>query len=431
MAEIVMPRLVEHMEEALVAQWLYAEGDEVSVGDEIVEIETDKAITALESEFSGTLRIVADAGTMVAVGAPLAEVGAASAAPAPQDVSTDGDAASTSPPAAVSNDAPAAPATAPAAAGAATSTSVDERPGSGSGNGSGRLLASPVARRIASEHGLDLASLAPSRPSGRILKVDVLRAVEAGSQPAAAGAATLAPAPAAAGDGFGTATLQELSRTQQLIARRMTESTATVPDFATAMQVEMTACRELRQQLQDSLGESQPAPSYNDMVVKAVAVALRDFPRVNGSYRDGKFELHSRVNVGVAVAADDTLVVPTVFDADRATLGSIARTTRELAGKVRDGSVSPPELAGGTFTVSNLGMFGISHFTAVINQPQAAILAVGGIEERAVVRDGQVCARAMMTINLVSDHRILYGADAAKFVARVRELLEKPLAILI
>ena len=424
MSQIVMPKLVEHMEEALVAKWLVADGDEIARGDELVEIETDKAITAIESEFEGTLRIFAAEGAMVAVGAPLAEVGDAAAAPGPPadpeppDVGAESEAAGSSPPSAVPDSAPAAPATArtPAVAGAAASTVTAPRP---NGNGSGRLLASPVARRVASEHGLDLSALVPSRASGRILKADVLRAIETATQPVVASAEVTAPADGA--DGYGTATLQDLSRTQLLIARRMTESTSTIPDFAVAAEVEMSGCRELRERLKTSLAEGDPVPSYNDMVVKAVALALRAFPRANGSYRDGKFELHSRVNVGVAVAAEDTLMVPTVFDADTATLGTIARRTRDLAGKVRNGSVGAPELAGGTFTVSNLGMFGISHFSAVINPPQAAILAVGGIEERAVVRDGAVCARPMMTVSLISDHRILYGADAARFVARVRE----------
>jgi pyruvate dehydrogenase E2 component (dihydrolipoamide acetyltransferase) len=166
------------------------------------------------------------------------------------------------------------------------------------------------------------------------------------------------------------------------------------------------------------------------MVVKAAASALREFPRVNGSYRDGQWELYSRVNVGVAVAAQDTLIVPTIFDADRKSLGAIAREARELIGKVRDGSITPPELSGGTFTVSNLGMYGIDSFSAVINPPQAAILAVGALKKKPVVDDGgRIVARDMMGVTLICDHRILYGADGAEFLARVRQLLEQPLAL--
>ena len=428
MPEIVMPRLVEHMEEALVSRWLYDDGDEISKGEEIVEIETDKATTAIESEFEGTLRILAEEGATVAVGAPLAEVGASHAeSPEPEIVSESSPAATFSSRAAES-DAPAAPAGIPVvSAGAATSPST--APPASSSNGSGRIVASPVARRMAREHGLDLASLAPERASRRILKDDVVRALR--EPPPAAEPPAAAPAAPAAGEAAGSATLQELSRTQQLIARRMTESASTIPDFAVAAEVDMSGCVELRSRLKAAAEADVVQPSYNDMIVKAVASALRAFPRANASYRDGRLEMHSRVNVGVAVAAEEALVVPTVFDADLASLGTIARRTRELSQRVRDGHIAPAELAGGTFTVSNLGMYGVSHFTAVINPPQAAILAVGAIEKRAVVRGDELCVRPMMTINLISDHRILYGAEAARFVAKVRALLEDPWAILL
>jgi pyruvate dehydrogenase E2 component (dihydrolipoamide acetyltransferase) len=170
-------------------------------------------------------------------------------------------------------------------------------------------------------------------------------------------------------------------------------------------------------------------PSFNDMVVKASALALREHPRANGSYRDGRFELFGRVNVGVAVAAHDSLVVPTIFDADRKSLGEIARDARALSERVRANAITPPELGGGTFTVSNLGMFGISSFTAVINPPQAAILAVGRIEPTPVVRNGEIVVRNVMSLTLVCDHRILYGAEAAEFLGRIRALLEQPLAL--
>ena len=300
------------------------------------------------------------------------------------------------------------------------------------------MKASPIARRLARENDLDLRQVTGTGPAGRIVKADVLSALE-GRGAAAPVAAPDAPAPAAAPAAEGPATTgagnkgevtyEELNRTQQVIARRMAESKATVPEFTVSTDVDMEAARELRAQLKAAAVEGQAVPSFNDMVVKASALALREFPRANGSYKDGRFELHSRVNVGVAVAADDALIVPTVFDADRKSLGEIARTTRELAASVRDGSIRPPELAGGTFTVSNLGMFGIDHFTAVINPPQAAILAVGAIEPRAVVRDGELVARHTMTMTLTCDHRILYGADAARFLARIRELLENPLQL--
>jgi pyruvate dehydrogenase E2 component (dihydrolipoamide acetyltransferase) len=225
----------------------------------------------------------------------------------------------------------------------------------------------------------------------------------------------------------GQTTTAPLSRMQQTIARRMAESKATIPDFMLQSDVDMEDCVKLRAQLKGI--SSEHAPTYNDMVVKACALALREHPRANGSYKDGALQLHSRVNVGVAVAAQDALVVPTVFDADAKALGEIARETRALAARVRDATITPPELGGGTFTVSNLGMYAIKSFTAIINPPQAAILSVGSVEQRAVVRDSELTVRQTMTLTLVCDHRILYGADAAEFLARIRELLQAPASL--
>ncbi len=239
------------------------------------------------------------------------------------------------------------------------------------------------------------------------------------------------PSPVAAGEvesGRGEATTQELTRLQKTVARRMAESKATAPEFVLNIDVDMEQAVELRKQLKVASGD-KPAPSFNDFVIKACALALTEFPRANGAYRDGRFELYSRVNVGVAVAGQDALVVPTVFDADRKSLGQIARESRALAERVRAGKITPPELSSGTFTVSNLGMFGIDHFIAVINPPQAAILAVGAMKPQAVVQDGEITARTLMKLTLACDHRILYGSDAAEFLARIRELLENPLSL--
>jgi pyruvate dehydrogenase E2 component (dihydrolipoamide acetyltransferase) len=296
-----------------------------------------------------------------------------------------------------------------------------------------------LARRVAREQGVDLASLSGSGPGGRIVKADVeaaagaapgVAAQSAAQAPAAAGTSPAPPASGAREDvatAKGQTTTHELSRMQQTIARRMAESKATIPDFTLQSDVDMEACVALRAELKRI--SSHDAPTYNDMVVKAAALALREHPRANGSYKDGTVQLHSRVNVGVAVATQDALVVPTVFDADSKALGEIAREARALAGRVREGTVTPPELGGGTFTVSNLGMYGIKSFNAIINPPQAAILSVGSVEARAVVREGQLVARHTMTLSLVCDHRILYGADAAEFLARIRELLQTPASL--
>jgi pyruvate dehydrogenase E2 component (dihydrolipoamide acetyltransferase) len=293
---------------------------------------------------------------------------------------------------------------------------------------------------MAREMDVDLGGIEGSGPGGRIVKADVEAAAEGGGTKTKereappeedGGKPEEAPAdsrqPTADAGPKGEVEIQELTRLQRTVSRRMAESKATAPDYQLEMEVDMSLCVELRERLKKV---TEPPPSFNDMIVKACANALREFPRVNGAYRDGKFELYSRVNVGVAVAAQDTLVVPTIFDADTKALGEIARQARELIGKVRDGKITPPELSGGTFTVSNLGMFGIDSFSAVINPPQAAILAVGSLKKRPVVDEGgRIVARDTMSVTLVCDHRILYGADGAEFLARVRELLEQPLSL--
>jgi pyruvate dehydrogenase E2 component (dihydrolipoamide acetyltransferase) len=295
---------------------------------------------------------------------------------------------------------------------------------------------------MARELGLELAQLQGTGPGGRIVKADVEAAAkgdgakveEAPAEPEAEPEREEKKAPPAvvsgeAQTGKGETTTQDLTRLQQTVARRMAESKATAPDFVLNADVDMEEAVDLRKRLKAAATEGQAVPSFNDFVVKAAALALVDFPRANGAYRDGKFELYSRVNVGVAVAGQDALVVPTVFDADSKSLGQISRETRALAERVRAGAITPPELSSGTFTVSNLGMFGIHSFVAVINPPQAAILAVGAMQPTPVVRDGEVVVRNIMRLTLACDHRILYGADAAEFLGRIRERLENPLQL--
>jgi pyruvate dehydrogenase E2 component (dihydrolipoamide acetyltransferase) len=240
------------------------------------------------------------------------------------------------------------------------------------------------------------------------------------------GPAAAAPGPETA---KGQTTYQDLTKLQSTIARRMAESKATAPHFYLEAEVDMSRAVEARGRIKASAGEGDVVPSFNDMVVKACGLALREHPRANGAYRDGRFELYSRVNVGVAVAGQDALVVPTIFDADRKGLRQIAEESRALARRVRERQVTPPEVSGATFTVSNLGMYGIDSFSAVINPPQAGILAVGAIKERPVARDGQPATAHLMRVNLACDHRILYGADGAEFLARIGALLEEPLSL--
>jgi pyruvate dehydrogenase E2 component (dihydrolipoamide acetyltransferase) len=419
-AEIVMPRLSDSMEEGTVLRWLKSEGEEVAIGDELVEIETDKANMVYESDAAGTLiEIVADEGDTLGIGEVIARVGDASEANGAGKKKKGKERKSAGnggkPEADVSSASTAT--AAPAAEMAAGAT----RP-----QGDGRVKASPIARRIAAEKGVDLGAIQGSGPGGRIVKADVEGAE---AKPAAAPAA--GPAPVAAAlerpeTAKGEVSQQELTKLQQTVARRMAESKATAPHFYLSVEIDMTRAVEARSRMKAGAPEGEPVPSFNDMVVKACAIALREHPRANGAYRDGRLELYSRVNVGVGVAAQDALTVPTIFDADRKGLREIARQTRELAGKVRDATITPPELSGGTFTVSNLGMYGIDSFSAVINPPQAGILAVGAINEQPVVRDGEFAKAMLMSVTLACDHRILYGADGAQFLARIRDLLEEP-----
>jgi len=464
MADVAMPRLSDSMEEGTILKWLKSDGDEVTRGEELVEIETDKANMTYEADSDGTLTIVAKEGDTLPVGETIARLGDGSEGggadeggeeePQAEEDSGEDEAAQEEQEEPKAEDEEPeedtsgngkreeAPEPAPAQA---------EAP---SGNGGGdRIKASPVAKRMAREMGVELGQLKGSGPGGRIVKADVEAAAKGGAATAEAEAPPKeeqkpaeeapaaeekeeapkqdVPAPVVSGDkqtGRGEATQHDLTRLQQTVARRMAESKATAPDFVLTVEVDMEDAVALRKQLKGAAGD-QPAPSFNDFVIKASALALRDFPRANGAYRDGKFELYSRVNVGVAVAGQDALVVPTVFDADTKSLGHIARESRALAERVRAGAITPPELSSGTFTVSNLGMYGIKRFVAVINPPQAAILAVGALEPRPVVRDRKVEVRSMMELTISCDHRILYGADAAEFLAKIREYLENPLRL--
>ncbi len=438
MPDIVMPRLSDSMEEGTVLQWLKAVGDEIAVGDELVEVETDKANMAYESDTAGTLtEILVQEGETVVIGTPIARVGDSSKG---STVSAAGPVGAGDPPPpavakASSGEAPPTPPPAEEASEAAAPV-AEAAPSDGDGH---RPKASPLARRLAKERGLDLSQLKGSGPGGRIVKADVEKAKaepigEAGIEPATArppGPAAEAPHPSAvpAETAKGQVTYEDLSKTQQVIARRMAESKATAPHFYLRASVDMSEAVEGREMVKARALPGDIVPSFNDMVVKACALALREHPRANGAYRDGRFELYSRVNVGLAVAAKDALIVPTLFDADRKGLRQIASESRLLAQRVRDGEITPPELSGATFTVSNLGMYGIEGFSAVINPPQAAILAVGAIEEQPVVRDGEIATAHLMQVDLACDHRILYGAPAAEFLARIRALLEEPLSL--
>jgi pyruvate dehydrogenase E2 component (dihydrolipoamide acetyltransferase) len=427
--DVLMPRLSDSMEEGTILSWLVDDGGEVKAGQELAEIETDKATMTYEAQDGGVLTIVAGAGETVAVGEVIARVGEVIAGADKGKGKGEGVPAATR---------------ALGEPGRVAEREIDREPHEPAqqpSNGHREdVAATPMARRIAAIHGVALGQLQGTGPRGRVVKSDVLRAAGIDSEPetAAPGTAPTRPAPAptrpaptrpapapTSQDGDQTVTP---TRLQALVARRMAEAKATIPHFQVQTEVEMTAALTFREQLKRVAADrEQPAPSLNDLIVKACALALRRFPRANGSYADGAFRLHARVNVGIAVAADDALVVPVVHDADTRTLGEIAGATRELAAAVRDGSVTPPQLSGATFTVSNLGMFGMTAITPVINPPQAAILGVGAIREvLARAESGEIVDGRLLTLTLSCDHRILYGADAARFLGDIRGLLEDP-----
>jgi pyruvate dehydrogenase E2 component (dihydrolipoamide acetyltransferase) len=420
MTDVLMPRLSDSMQEGTILTWLAADGDDIVEGQELVEVETDKATMTQLSEASGVLSIVVTEGTTIAVGEVIARL---------QPVGAVGSGTPTGAHSTAEPDTAAADIAAERAA-EPEPTGAPARRGNGhlAANGTS-VPATPMARRIADVHGVDLGSLSGSGPHGRVVRADVMAA--AGLVEESTRKPTPPPEANGAGGNRGQTERVALSRLQQLIARRMAEAKATIPEFQVQTEVEMTAAVGFWTQLKQLAGsQDTPAPSLNDLIVKASALCLRRHPRANGSYVDGAFELHERVNVGVAVAAQDALVVPVIHDADLKTLGQIAVTGRRLAESVRAGTITPPELSGATFTVSNLGMYGMTAITPVINPPQAAILGVGAIRT-ALARnaEGEIVDRQLLTLTLSCDHRILYGADAAQFLAAIRAALESPASL--
>ena len=392
LVDVAMPKLSDAMEEATILDWLKQPGDPVRRGEPLVEVETDKATVVYEAEADGVLEeVLVATGGVAALGAPIARLRVAGPA-------------RPGPPAQPRQPGPPGqPVPAPAAAAPARA-----RPG--------RARATPVARRLATQLGVGLESLAGSGPGGRIVRADVHARAAAGENGTSA-------------TGRGATTELAHSPTQRTIARRMSESRSSIPEFTLEVEIAMDAAARLRDDLR--LARREPVPSYNDLVVRAVALALRDLPALNAAYDDGKTVRFGRINVGVAVATDDALIVPTVRDADRKTVWEIAAEARRLADGARAGTLRPEELADGTFTVSNLGMFGIRRFNAVINPPQAAILAVGEVAPRPAVQDGTLVVRTGMEVALSCDHRVVYGAEAARFLQRVRELLEHPTLLVV
>ncbi|MGH7100136.1 MAG: pyruvate dehydrogenase complex dihydrolipoamide acetyltransferase [Stellaceae bacterium] len=439
--EIRMPALSPTMTEGNLTKWLKKEGDEVHSGDVLAEIETDKATMEFEAVDDGRLgRILVPEGAQgIKVNAPIAvllgededDTALADVAPAaPAD-------APAAPPDQRSEPTPAPPPPRPAASAAAVPSPA--APAS-AGNGAGRLFASPLARRMAAQAGLDLAALKGSGPQGRIVKADIDAAL-AGARPAAPARPAPAPVPeerpaaavlskerVAALAGNIPYTLQPMTAMRRTIARRLTESKQTVPHFYISIDCEIDALLKIREELN---GKSPDKISLNDLVIRASALALRQVPAANAAWSEDGLLLWDTVDIAVAVALPDGLITPIVKSADRKGLAAIARDTRDLIARARTGKLKLDEYQGGTFSISNMGMYGVRDFAAVINPPHGGILAVGAGEQRPIVKEGALAIATMMSCTLSCDHRAVDGATGAQFLAAFKKLVEDPLTMLL
>jgi pyruvate dehydrogenase E2 component (dihydrolipoamide acetyltransferase) len=424
--ELVMPRLSDTMEEGTIGRWLVHEGDAFAEGDVLAEIETDKATMEFQAYDAGTvLRILVGDGETVALGAPIAIVGAEGETA--DESASAGNGASTPPPQEEEAAAEPEPKAAPARKPKSSSKSK-----AAAGNGSratAALRVSPIARRMADEAGIDLAAMAGrgSGPEGRVVKADVERLISSGeltrpAAPAAAAAAEGAPA-----DGE----IRELTPMLKAVATRMAQSKQTVPHFYVESEIDMTRAMQLRAELNSGLADSGDKISVNDLIVRASALALIQHPQAHRSYVDGKHVYHAHANIGIAVALDDGLIVPVVVEADVKPVREISRETRDLAGRARAGKLKQREIEGATFSVSNLGMFDVANFEAIINPPESAIIAVGATVDRPVVVDGEIAVRKIMRVTLSCDHRACSGADGAKLLQTIKQLLQSPSLLLV
>ena len=419
---IVMPALSAGMEEATIARWLKAVGDTVAAGEAIAEIETDKATMELEAERAGTIgRIVAAEGTTVALNAPIALLLAEGEQA--DDLGADAGEVAENEPAPVQ---PASvPKQAPAAAGPSTHAVAHRR-----------SLASPLARRLAQEKGVEIESLKGSGPRGRVVRVDIEAAAAARPEPPRPSlGADPAPAPAPARARQAIPADQPyteipLTNVRKVIARRLTEAKSTIPHFYLEVDCEIDALLDLRETL-NAQSDGRYKLSVNDFVIKAAALALREVPEANAAWTDDAILQFHNVDVSVAVATDGGLITPIVKQADRAGLSAISAEVKALAARARDGLLQPAEYQGGSFTISNLGMFGVRAFSAIINPPQSCILAVGAAERRPVVR-GDACVPAtVMSCTLSVDHRAVDGAVGARYLAAFKALIEQPLRLML
>lgn len=433
MPTVIMPKMGDAMEEGTVVKWLKAIGDRVAKDEPIAEIETDKATVELTADYVGTLsKRFAGEGESVAIGKPLAVITGEGESPEA------GDDVGTAPPAPVAQGKAAGGETAREAVAEAPTSQQPERPAAQTpapAEGE-RLKVSPLARRIAQEHEIDLRQIRGSGPGGRIIREDVEAALQGAR---AADGQQAAPAPAPATDGPTQAPAPQvdegdervpLSRMRNAIARQMVISKQAIPHFYVSAEVDMTEALSWRKRLNETAAEEGYKITVNDMIVKAAGLALKKYPHLNASFGGDHLVMHRHINVSIAVALKEGLIAPVVRDVDTKSLGTVAREANELVSRAREGKITPAEYSGGTFTVSNLGPFGVDTFIAIVTAPQAGALAVGSSSQKAVVVDGQIVIRDRMTITLSADHRITDGAEGAQFVGEVRRLLENPLALL-
>ena len=466
MPTMIMPKMGDGMEEGTLLRWLKSEGEELSEGDLIAEIETDKVTLEIEASETGVLtKTLVDEGQTVPVGTPIATIGedapaeaapaeaaasatngrAPAAAPAPAPVATerhaDADGAAID---AMNQAAAIAPAIAPGNGSAAPAPVGATAAPRAAGE---RLRASPLVKRLAAEHGIDLQGVMGTGPGGRIVKDDItpllsgiLTAVPAvPTAPAAAPEQTVpsagvAPAPSRVAasvnaDARPAGAPREMSRIRRTTGRRMTESKQAVPHFYVTSEVDMAAAAAFRDQVNAQITDDATKVSFNDLIVKAAAIALREFPNLNVSLEGDQLVDHPNVDINIAVAIEGGLIAPFIPDADQKSLGAIARMAKDLIGRARNGGLKPEEFQGGTFTISNLGMYDVEEFIAIINPPQAAILAIGSIKEVPVVSDGEVTVGQRMNISLSADHRVTDGAEVAKFLQVVKRSLHNPMLL--
>ncbi len=416
MTDILMPALSPTMEEGILAKWLVKVGDSVRSGDVIAEIETDKATMEVEAVDEGVVEalLVAEGTEGVKVNTPIARLSGEGGPPA----------ATPAPPQPV-----AAPA--PRSLDPAVEKAALEK-------GSERIFASPLARRLAAERGLDLATLTGSGPHGRIIRADVEAAAAAPparpvrvEAPAPALMSTPAPSLAQLGYPDDSYTLVPLDGMRRTVARRLTESARDIPHFPLTIDVEIDALLAARARINGLLEPRGIKVSVNDLVIKAAALALKQVPEANASFTHEGIALHRHADISMAVAVEGGLITPILRRAEQKGLADIALEAKDLAERARTRKLKPEEFQGGTFSISNLGMFGIRQFGSIINPPQGAILSVGAGEARAVIRDGQVVSRTLMTVTLTCDHRVIDGAIGARWLAAFRALIEDPVTMIV